>query len=113
MNEDDIERMLGSIAATVDARLMAIGARTAAWEATDWSVMRLFQVCASDREVAAVGTNRYDQAGHEQAQVGAPSGTQRVQALALRMQAIRTARGGDGGAGVPPQRPGHQEAELN
>jgi hypothetical protein len=112
MNEDDIERMLDSIASTVDARLMAIGARTAAWEATDWSVMRLFQVCASDREVAAVGVNRYDQEGHEQAQVGDPTGTQRVQALALRMQAIRTARGGGGGAGAPPQRPGHQEDDT-
>jgi hypothetical protein len=93
MNEDDIGRMLGRIAAAVDHRLMAIGARTAAWEATDWPIMRLFQVCASDREVAAVGTRRYDEEGNEHEGAGGFTGTQRVQTLALRMQAIRAARG--------------------
>jgi hypothetical protein len=112
MDEDDIERMLARIAAAVDHRVMAIGARTTAWEATDWPITRLFHVCASDREVAAVGTHRYDEGGHEQDQAGAPTGAQRVQALALRMQAIRAARGEEGGAGQPPQRPGHAEADT-
>ena len=112
MDDDDIERMLTRIADAVDHRAMAIGARTTAWEATDWQLTRLFHVCASDREVAAVGTHRVNQDGQEQDPAGTPTGTQRVQTLALRMQAIRAARGGDGGAGQPPQRPGHTEADT-
>ena len=107
--DDDLQRMLDSIAATVDGRLMAIGARTAGWEATDWSLTRLFQLCATDREIAAVGTRRHDREGNE-LQAEDKTGTQRVRDLAMRMKAIREARD-EGGAGDPPLRPGDTEED--
>ena len=75
MDDAQLDAMLASIAAGVDARQMAVGARAAAWRSSGLTTAQLFSAAATSADVAAIGMG-------DDAVPADQKGTQRVRELA-------------------------------